>query len=139
MGRWLGIDFGVKRIGIARSDLTETVATSIGTIQAGKTLEETADKILSQTDPEFVGIVIGLPLLLSGKESEMSTQVRLLAEIIKKKTSLPVEFYDERLSTAQVERGLKEQKFSRKKRAQFVDTLSATLILQSFLDQKNWH
>ena len=123
MGRVLGIDFGMKRIGLARSDPMKIIASPIKTLIAGKTLEETADLIALECT-EVETIVLGLPLLLSGKDSETTTTVRKFAVILEEKSGLPLILWDERLTSKQVEKLLIEGGVSRKKRKQHVDTMS---------------
>ncbi|MEM8727319.1 MAG: Holliday junction resolvase RuvX [Chlamydiota bacterium] len=134
MGRILGVDFGSKRLGLSRSDPTKLIASPLKTIIAGKTLEETADSILKQLE-EVETIVLGLPLLLSGKDSETTTTVRKFAEILAKKSHLPLVLWDERLTSKEVEKLLIEGRVSRKNRSNHIDTMSATLILQNYLDR----
>ncbi len=131
--RVLGIDFGMKRIGLARSDPSRMIASPLKTILAAKTLEETVVLILKELD-EVDTIVVGLPLLLSGKDSDTTTTVRKFATLLEEASGLPLILWDERLTSKQVERLLMEDKMSRKKRAAHVDTMSATLILQNYLD-----
>lgn len=138
MGRVAGIDYGRARIGLAISDERAIIAQPLPFIPAGKSLEETGKRIaaeLAKRGP-IVTIVIGLPLHMSGKESPMSEEVRKLAEILGQLCNVSVALWDERLSTAQVEKTMKEANVSRKKRAPIIDSLSATLILQNFLDWK---
>ena len=134
-GRVLGIDFGLKRIGLARSDPMQIIASPLKTIFSGKTLEATAALILKELE-EVETIVVGLPLLLSGKDSEMSTTVRRFAKILQKKSGLPLVLWDERLTSKQVEKVMIEGNVSRKHRSRHVDTMSATLILQNYLNGK---
>jgi len=133
MGRVLGIDFGMKRIGLARSDPMKIIASPLKTVLAAKTLEATADLIVKECG-DVETIVLGLPLLLSGKDSETTTTVRKFASILEEKSGLPLILWDERLTSKQVEKLLIEGNVSRKKRTQYVDTMSATLILQNYLD-----
>jgi len=134
MGRLLGIDFGMRRIGIARSDPSQIIASPLKTIQTAKSLPQTVDLIMQELEGVET-IVLGLPLLLSGKDSTTTTTVREFGALLETKSNLPLVLWDERLTTAQVERILKEDKMSRKKRAKHLDTMSATLILQSYLDR----
>ncbi|MDJ0652280.1 MAG: Holliday junction resolvase RuvX [Simkaniaceae bacterium] len=129
----LGIDFGMKRIGLARSDPMKMIASPLKIIFAGKSLEETADLILKELE-DVETIILGLPLLLSGKDSETTLAVRKFAKILEKKSGLPLILWDERLTSKQVEKLLIEGQVSRKKRSSHVDTMSATLILQNYLD-----
>lgn len=134
MGRVLGIDFGMKRIGLALSDPSKMIASPLKTVQAGKSLEQTVDLILNELEGVET-IVVGLPLLLSGKDSETTTTVRKFAALLEEKSSLPLVLWDERLTTTQVERLLKDEgNMRRKRRSQHLDTMSATLILQNYLD-----
>ena len=133
MGRVLGIDFGMKRIGLARSDPMKMIASPLKTITAGKTLEETVDLVIKELE-EIELIILGLPLLLSGQDSETTRQVREFGALLEKKSALPLILWDERLTSKQVEKLMIEGNVSRKKRAAHVDTMSATLILQNYLD-----
>ncbi len=81
-------------------------------------------------------IVLGLPLYLNGKESPMSEEVRKFAEQLKLALALPVVLWDERLTSAQADRALRDAEVKRKKRAQLEDTLAAAMILQSYLDYR---
>jgi len=137
MGRVLGIDFGMKRIGLALSDPLQMIAFPLKTLQALRSLEDTADLILQELSPEVETIVLGLPLLLSGKASTITNTVRRYATFLKTKSNLHLVLWDERLTTTQVERILKQSNIKRKKRAQHLDTMSATLILQTYLDYVN--
>lgn len=133
MGRVLGIDFGIKRIGLALSDPLQVLAFPLKTIQALRPLEQTVALILQEL-AEIDTIVLGLPLLLSGKDSDITKIVRKCAALLKAQSSLPLVLWDERLTTMQVERVLKQGNIKRKKRKKHLDTMSATLILQTYLD-----
>lgn len=133
MGRVLGIDFGMKRIGLARSDPMKIIASPLKTIHAGKTLGDTADLVVKEL-AEVELIILGLPLLLSGKDSDTTKRVREFATLLEEKSGLPLILWDERLTSKQVEKLMIEGNVSRKKRSAHVDTMSATLILQNYLD-----
>ncbi len=136
MGRIIGIDYGKVRIGFAISDENAIIAQPKPFIPAGKTLKETARRLaeeISKHSPST--IVIGLPLHMSGKESPMSEEVRKLVPLLEELCQTQVVLWDERLSTAQIERELKMAEVSRKKRTPIIDSLTATLILQNFLDR----
>jgi putative Holliday junction resolvase len=133
MGRALGIDFGMKRVGLARSDPMRIIASPLKTIAAGKNLEDTADLVVKELE-EVELIILGLPLLLSGKDSDTTKMVREFATLLEKKSGLPLILWDERLTSKQVEKLMIEGNVSRKKRSAHVDTMSATLILQNYLD-----
>lgn len=135
MGRVLSIDYGLKRIGLALSDPTKTIASPFKTIQTAKNDSATIDLILGEVKPyEIDTILIGLPLHLSYKASELSDLVQKFAKLFEEKANLPVILWDERLTSKQVERILIEGNVKRKKRVLHVDTMSATLILQNYLD-----
>ncbi len=130
----IGVDFGTVRIGLAISDENRLLARPLPFLTAKKNLKQTAELLrqeLSKFSP-LETVVIGLPLHLNGKESELSLQVRELEKLLKE--SFPVILWDERLSTAQVEKTLKEMDFSRKKRTERIDSVAAAAILQNYLD-----
>lgn len=139
--RIIGIDFGLARIGIAVSDESKILATPLTTVTAEKKLENTVDKLIELLDTHqkehnytLEAIVVGLPLMMSGKMGLMSDEVGHFVETLKKKTSIPIKTWDERLTSAQADRSLREFSLSRKKRAKVVDKVSAVLILQNYLD-----
>lgn len=136
MKRIAGIDYGDKRIGLALSDPSCFLASPFKVIATCRTPEETAKSILKELtsyEPIKV-IVLGLPLKMSGEESPGSVKVRELAKHLEELSDKTIVFWDERLTTTQVERTLKEAEMSRKKRAKHLDTMAATMILQSYLD-----
>lgn len=137
MGRIVAIDFGEKRIGLATSDLSKQIAFPFTTILAEKTFELTAQSILKALKEKLPieTFVIGLPLHLDGNPSPMSEKAKAFGEVLGKISSIPIVYYDERLSSKQVENRLKEQQFNRKKRAEASDVLAAQLILESYLNR----
>jgi len=133
------IDYGKKRIGISITSFDGKIALPYKTIDSGKNLEESANNIinsLSQYLNNIKEIVLGNPLLLSGKESEMSKEVKKLKDILLKKLNIPIILWDERLTSSEAEKILKEQKISRKKRTKKIDPIAATIILNSYLETK---
>lgn len=135
MKRIASIDFGTVRIGIAISDERQILASPLATITAKSTLKESAT-LVAQTLSSYSldKIVMGLPLFLDGKESPMSLQAREFGTLIESLFAVPVVYWDERLSSSQVERTLKDSGLSRKKRASLSDKLAAAAILQNYLD-----
>lgn len=136
MKRIAGLDYGEARIGFALSDPGRFLASPIKAIPTKKTLQETAKAILEELsahEPIEI-IIIGLPLKMSGEESPGSMKVRELGAILEETSGKKVVFWDERLTTAQVERTLKEAEMSRKKRTRVIDAMAASMILQSYLD-----
>lgn len=136
MPRIAAIDFGMKRIGIAISDEKARIALPLKMILAGKNIKETIQNLLRVLSlySSIDTILVGLPLLLSGKEGEMAKLAKNFADALQKETTATVKMIDERLTTAQAERSLKELSYSRKNRSQIVDSTSATILLQTFLD-----
>jgi putative Holliday junction resolvase len=141
-GRVLAVDFGLKRIGLALSDPMQIIASPLENLEAGTSLEKSAEKLVSFLD-ELKGkgkavteIVIGLPRHMDGSESERSGQVRQFADVLKTKIELHIALLDERLTSVQADRSLQESGFSRKKRSEIVDRVSAVILLQTYLSQK---
>lgn len=130
--RIAAIDFGLKRIGIALSDPTQTLASPLATVEGGKNAIQNVAKALSNFP--LVKILIGLPLLLNGKEGDMATIVRTFGSSLSQTLNIPILYIDERLSSAQAEKSLKELPFNRKERTSKIDTAAATLLLQQYLD-----
>lgn len=136
MGRVVGIDYGRARIGLAISDERRIIAQPLETVKTVKNPKETA-KLIAKTLSSYKNIdavVMGLPLMLSGQESEMSKEARVFAKLVEEVLGLPVQFWDERLTSSGVDRMLRDADLSRKKRAQLSDALAAVSILQNYLD-----
>lgn len=133
MGRIAALDFGRARIGVALSDERRILATPLPFIPNDRNAAKALYEQLSKRGP-LDALVLGLPLLFNGTEGEMAVAVRTFAETLQPYFTIPIFFWDERLTTAQVERTLKDADVSRKKRAPIVDSLCAALILQSYLD-----
>ena len=131
----IGFDFGTKRLGIAVSDLTCTIANSYTILlRQSKTKDLEAIKQIIK-EKEIGGMVFGLPLQMNGQEGEIASEVRKFAEFICKNTGLPCAFWDERLSSSAVESFLIEEvDMSRAKRQKILDASAAAYILQGFLD-----
>lgn len=135
MGRVFGIDYGRARIGVARSDPMHTLASPHTTIKAGKNHKESIERLLKEIDIETCDkFIVGLPTHLSGKESEMSQEVRAFCKELETMTGKPIQFWDERMSSLEADRTMRDNNINRKKRAQVIDTLTATILLQSYLD-----
>lgn len=137
--RVLGIDFGERRIGLALSDPTGTLASPLPTLRrrAGKRPPLGALAELSAENDVGV-LVMGLPLTLDGGESEWTRAVREVGEALSRRTGLPVHFLDERFTSVMGERRVRTSGLPRKKREQKerVDAESAVLILQAWLDRR---
>ncbi|MCI0502190.1 MAG: Holliday junction resolvase RuvX [Fusobacteria bacterium] len=133
--KYLGIDYGEKRIGLAVSDLTNTIATSYKYIINNKSKLANLNNIVKELNISH--IVIGLPLLLNGQKGEKAVIVEEFAKNLANEVGANIEiiFEDERLTTVSAERILLEGDVSRKKRKGKIDALAATLILQKHLDR----
>jgi len=132
--RLMGLDLGTKTIGVATSDLTRQIATPVETITRGKFTAD-AQKLLGIAARENIGlIVLGLPVNMDGSEGARAQSTRAFARNLAKLTPLPILFWDERLSTAAVERMLIAADATRAKRDAVVDKLAAAWILQGALD-----
>ncbi|MDE3055860.1 MAG: Holliday junction resolvase RuvX [Verrucomicrobiota bacterium] len=137
MKRIAAIDFGHKRIGIALSDAQQKLALPWKSAEGGRRAVENVMALLLPMKEELERILVGYPLLLSGKVGEMAKETELFAKKLEAALSLPVELCDERLSSRQAERELQSLSFSRKERKGKVDMSAAALFLQSYLDKKN--
>jgi putative Holliday junction resolvase len=133
--RLLGLDLGTKTIGLALSDVTRSIATPYDTIRRSKFTSD-AKTIKSIVEQMGVGgLVIGLPISLDGSEGPRAQSTRAFARNLGHHVAVPIAFWDERLSTAAVERHLIEAGASRKRRAEVVDRMAAAYILQGALDR----
>lgn len=135
-GRVLGVDYGDVRTGLAVSDPGRFLASGIGTIRPGG-MRRTAEAVAAEAQKQgAVLIVIGLPKNMDGTEGFRAETVRAFAALLEEETDLPYVFYDERLSTVSAHRFLSMTDVGSKKRKAVVDTLSAEIILQSYLDSQ---
>ncbi len=133
--RLLGLDIGSKTIGLALSDVTLMLASPAETIKRGKFTEdmEKLNRLIAAED--VGGLVLGLPVQMDGAEGPRAQSVRQFAENLLERMDFPLAFWDERLSTAAVERVLiDEADMTRKRRADVVDKMAAAYILQGALD-----
>jgi putative pre-16S rRNA nuclease len=136
-GRILAIDWGEVRIGLALSDETQTLATPLDTLvrRAGKRFP--VRRLLTLMSPYSpVGILVGLPLTLEGREESSAVAARDLAATVARYTGLPVDLWDERMSTARALAAVREQGGSTRGRKAEVDALAAAVLLQHFLDAR---
>jgi putative Holliday junction resolvase len=141
--RIIALDFGMARIGVAMSDEQKIIATPILTITSEKRMQSTVTKLLSELKAHATAnnyvieeIVVGMPFLMSGKKGLLADEVLHFVEELKKSIDVPIATWDERLSSVQAERSLREGSLTRKRRSRIVDTVAATIILQSYLDNK---
>jgi putative Holliday junction resolvase len=134
-GKLLGLDLGTKTIGVAISDGMRYSATPLETIKRTKFTADAARLLELIAENQAVAFVIGLPLNMDGSEGPRAQSTRTFARNLSQKMPLPVLFWDERLSTSAVTRMLIEADTRRDKRAEVVDKLAASYILQGFLDR----
>jgi putative Holliday junction resolvase len=135
-GRLMAIDYGERRVGLAISDPTGTIASPAGAIvrRAGK--RPPVAEILRRAEAlEAKGFVVGLPLDGNGDETPRSREVRLVAEAIGVRSGKPVELVDERYTTAAALRAVREMGGSTRGRKGDVDALAAAVLLQRVLDR----
>lgn len=133
--RLLAVDYGERRIGLAVSDPTRTIASPAGFIARRTGKRPPIAEIIRQADARGVsGFVLGLPLDGAGEETPRSTEVRRIAEELQKRTGLPVALVDERFSTAAALRAIREMGGSTRGRKGDVDALAATILLQQYLE-----
>lgn len=133
--RLLGLDVGTKTIGMALSDVTRSIATPFDTVRRTKFTSnaKTIRQVLEAY--QVCALVIGLPINLDGSEGPRAQSTRAFARNLAAHIAVPMVFWDERLSTAAVERHLIEADASRKRRAEVIDRMAAAYILQGALDR----
>ncbi|MBJ6370654.1 Holliday junction resolvase RuvX [Sedimentitalea arenosa] len=135
MSALVGLDLGDKTIGVAVSDRLGASATPVETIRRRKfTLD--AERVLAiAADREAGGILLGLPRNMDGSEGPRCQSTRAFARNLERLTDLPIGFWDERLSTVAAEKALLEADTTRKRRAEVIDHVAASYILQGALDR----
>jgi putative Holliday junction resolvase len=133
-GRILALDVGMRRIGMAVSDPLGITAQGIPTLQRRNLRSDLARLCEIARDKQVGRIVVGYPLHLSGEEGRQAAIVKEFAARLAERSGLPVELWDERLTTVEANRILREAGGSLQKRVKAVDKLSAVLILQNYLD-----
>ncbi|HEX5820096.1 MAG TPA: Holliday junction resolvase RuvX [Gemmatimonadales bacterium] len=136
-GRLLALDWGEIRIGLAASDETQLLASPLDTLtrRAGKRLPMPALLELV-TRHDIVGLLVGLPLTPEGDEGDAARDARAMGELVAGRTGLPVEYWDERMTTARALRSIQEQGGSTRGRKEDVDALAAAVLLQGYLDAR---
>jgi putative Holliday junction resolvase len=136
-GRLLAVDIGEKRIGLALSDPSQSLAHPLATItrRAGKRFPmQQLRAHLDEHQP--VGVLMGLPISPSGVEDERAQRARAAGGLIAEKTGLPVEYWDERMTTARALGAVREMGGNTRGREGEVDRLAATVLLQNYMDSR---
>lgn len=139
MKRIVAIDFGLKRIGIAISDSGQKIAFALATVPGGNNAVLNIKNALSDKSEDIERILVGFPLLLSGKEGDMAILVKNFAGKLEESLAIPTELIDERFTSKLADQSLKEIHLNRKERTAKLDTAAAIILLQGYLDGKNGH
>lgn len=135
-GKYLCVDYGDKRTGLAECDISGLIATGICTVSEGG-MRKTAIRVAKEANDRACKlIVIGLPKNMDGTEGERVDVIRAFAAMLPEYTDIPYDFYDERMTTMVAYRFLGETGTYGKKRREAVDTLSAQIILQGYIDRE---
>lgn len=133
-GKYLGVDYGDVRTGIAECDLSGLIATGITTVKEGG-MKNTAMRVAAEAASRSCKkIIVGLPKNMDGSEGFRAEAVRAFVGILTSLTDIEVELYDERMTTMQAYRIFEETGTYGKRRRNNVDTLSAQIILQNYID-----
>lgn len=135
--RILALDIGEKRVGVAVSDPHERVASPVCVIPADEVRSNARSFRLVVEDWDPGLIVCGLPMTLAGEEGPQAERIRAFAGDVAEATGIPVEFVDERLSSAEAKRSLREKGLSEKAMRGKVDMIAASIFLQAWLDARS--
>jgi putative holliday junction resolvase len=133
--RLLGLDIGTKTIGLALSDVLRTIASPYSTLRRTKFTADAAELGRVVAKEGVAALVLGLPINMDGSEGPRCQSIRQFQRNLEPLLPLPMVFWDERLSTAAVTRGMIEADLTRKRRAEIVDRAAAAYILQGALDR----
>lgn len=135
-GKYLGVDYGDKRTGLAECDISGLIAGGIGTISEGG-MRKTAVRVAEEAEKRSCKrIVIGLPKNMDGSEGPRTDVIKAFGALLSELTEIPIDYYDERMTTMVAYRFLGETGTYGKKRKDTVDTLSAQIILQNYIDRE---
>ena len=139
-GKLLGVDFGLKRVGLAVCDSLHILATPLP-VYYTKSMRNSIDYVARVAREQVAcGVVVGLPLNLDGTESVQSGRARAFAKNLGKVSGLPIELFDERLTTVEADELLLEAGITRAaERAKLVDSMAAKVILQGYIDNNKKH
>jgi putative Holliday junction resolvase len=144
VARFLGVDIGRRRIGLALSDASSTLATPLRTVEAAasavRSAERLARELSSASDPdplsEVAGVVVGLPRRLNGEDTDQTGPAREFARVLADRTGLPVHLQDERLTSREAEARLAVRDRDWRSRKAKLDAAAAAIVLQDFLDSR---
>jgi putative Holliday junction resolvase len=135
-GRVLALDLGKRRIGLALSDELGITAQGLETLERSNIREDLARLARLVSEKNVALILMGNPLHMSGHEGRQAEYARDFGERLREATGLPIEFRDERLTTVEAQRVLRQSGISIQKRAKAVDRLAAVILLESYLDSQ---
>jgi putative Holliday junction resolvase len=135
-GRILALDVGARTIGLAVSDPLGITAQGLDTLRRSNKRSDLAHLESVLREYQVAEVVVGYPLKLSGQAGAQAEKVAAFAEQLRRRFGLPVHLWDERLTSAQAGRVLRESEISIRRRGQAVDRLAAVLILQNFLESR---
>ncbi|MDQ3539427.1 MAG: Holliday junction resolvase RuvX [Chloroflexota bacterium] len=135
-GRLLGLDIGGRRIGVAISDELGLIASPVAMVLRGPNVARDLRELVVKYGA--IRLVAGLPVGMSGREGPQAVDTRAYTDAIATDVGLPLEYWDERLSTSIAERSLIASGTRRNKRKHQVDAVAAAVILQSYLDHRRW-
>jgi putative Holliday junction resolvase len=133
--KYLAIDYGDKRIGLALCDKNETIASPLAVLPTGKDLLQKIADIIH--DENIDAIIVGLPINMDGSEGFQAKRVRQFAGQLEKQLNITIYFQDERLSTFGAQEKLEQTDLSKKTKSRRLDAVAAAQILQDFLETKN--
>ncbi|MHC4551202.1 MAG: Holliday junction resolvase RuvX [Planctomycetota bacterium] len=134
--RYLAIDHGQKRTGLAVSDASETLASPHSVIETQSSVELLRRVLLVIEDEKIQAVVLGLPYNMDGTEGPRAKQVREFGKILAEKIDIPIHFHDERLSSFEAEGLITDMQLTRKKKKKRLDAIAAAAILRAFLGNK---
>ena len=135
-GRVLALDLGKRRIGLAISDELGITAQGLETLERTKIRQDLAQLAQLVAEKNVSLILMGNPLHMSGREGRQAEYTHEFAERLTQATGVPIQYWDERLTSVEAERVLRESGISIQKRAQAVDRLAAVILLESYLDSR---
>ena len=135
-GKYLGVDYGDKRTGLSECDISGMLASGIYTISESG-MRHTAIRVAKEAKERGCKkIVIGLPKNMDGSEGQRTDVIRAFADLVREYTKIEIDFYDERMTTMEAYRFLNTTGTFGKKRKGVIDTLSAEIILQNYIDRE---
>jgi putative Holliday junction resolvase len=132
--RYLCLDLGRRRIGVAKSDETRLIATPVGVIQVHNQEQVFREIVRLVEEYQAARLIIGLPIQLNGQEGIEANRARTFAADLENYLSVPIDFMDERLTSVEADRLMLEAGFNPNKRRANIDATAAALILQAYLD-----